>query len=54
MECAQINISGGSASKTPTVYSLPGIYKQNDPGILINIYSMNKDSKYTIPGKHLI
>ncbi|KAI2603066.1 lytic polysaccharide monooxygenase [Hypoxylon fragiforme] len=53
MECAQINISGGSASKTPTVYSLPGIYKQNDPGILINIYSMNKDSKYTIPGPAL-
>ncbi|KAI1136413.1 carbohydrate-binding module family 1 protein [Hypoxylon sp. FL0543] len=50
MECAQINISGGSASKTPTTYSLPGIYKQTDPGILINIYSMGKDSTYVIPG----
>ncbi|KAK6953318.1 hypothetical protein Daesc_005620 [Daldinia eschscholtzii] len=50
MECAQIDISGGSATKTPTTYSLPGIYKQDDPGILINIYSMNKDSKYIIPG----
>ncbi|KAI1412746.1 carbohydrate-binding module family 1 protein [Hypoxylon sp. FL1857] len=50
MECAQINISGGKATKTPTTYSLPGIYKQNDPGILINIYSMGKDSTYVIPG----
>ncbi|KAI2616796.1 carbohydrate-binding module family 1 protein [Hypoxylon sp. NC1633] len=50
MECAQINISGGSANKTPTTYSFPGMYKQNDPGILINIYSMSKDSTYVIPG----
>ncbi|KAI5863712.1 carbohydrate-binding module family 1 protein [Durotheca rogersii] len=50
MECAQINISGGSATKTPTTYSLPGIYKATDPGILINIHSMSKDSQYIIPG----
>lgn len=50
MECAQINISGGSATKTPTTYSLPGIYKQDDPGLLINIYSMDKNSQYVIPG----
>ncbi|XXH01300.1 hypothetical protein Hte_007656 [Hypoxylon texense] len=51
MECAQINISGGTATKTPsTTYSFPGAYKQNDPGILVNIYSMSKDSQYAIPG----
>ncbi|KAI1654478.1 carbohydrate-binding module family 1 protein [Daldinia decipiens] len=50
MECAQINISGGSATKSPTTYSFPGIYKQDDPGILINIYSMDKNSQYIIPG----
>ncbi|KAI0165282.1 lytic polysaccharide monooxygenase [Hypoxylon sp. FL1284] len=50
MECAQINITGGKATKTPTTYSLPGIYKQDDPGILINIYSMSENSKYVIPG----
>lgn len=50
MECAQINISGGTATKTPTTYSFPGMYKQNDPGILVNIYSMSKDSTYVIPG----
>ena len=43
VECAQINISGGSATKTPTTYSLPGIYKQDDPGILINISSLPKN-----------
>ncbi|KAI0973832.1 glycoside hydrolase [Xylaria arbuscula] len=53
MECAQINISGGSASKTPTTYSLPGIYKATDPGLLINIYSMTASSTYTIPGPSL-
>ncbi|KAI0377197.1 carbohydrate-binding module family 1 protein [Hypomontagnella monticulosa] len=50
MECAQINISGGSATKSPTTYSLPGIYKSNDPGILVNIYSMGSNSQYVIPG----
>ncbi|KAI1343680.1 carbohydrate-binding module family 1 protein [Xylariaceae sp. FL0016] len=50
MECAQINVSGGSATVSPTTYSIPGIYAQDDPGILINIYSMTADSKYTIPG----
>lgn len=26
MECAQINISGGTATKTPSTVSLPGAY----------------------------
>lgn len=26
MECAQINISGGTATVSPTTYSIPGIY----------------------------
>ncbi|KAI1121721.1 glycosyl hydrolase family 61-domain-containing protein [Nemania abortiva] len=50
MECAQINISGGSAKVSPATYSIPGIYKQNDPGLLINIYQMTSSSTYTIPG----
>lgn len=48
MECAQINVVGGSASKTPSTVSLPGAYKQNDPGVLVNIYSGLKS--YSIPG----
>ncbi|KAF2643531.1 hypothetical protein P280DRAFT_447232 [Massarina eburnea CBS 473.64] len=48
MECAQINITGGSASKTPSSVSLPGAYKATDPGILYNLYSGQKT--YTAPG----
>ena len=50
MECAQINVTGGSGSASPATYSIPGIYKANDPGLLINIYSMTPSSTYTIPG----
>ncbi|ETS82901.1 hypothetical protein PFICI_04777 [Pestalotiopsis fici W106-1] len=50
MECAQINVSGGTASVSPTTYSIPGIYAADDPGLLINIYSMTSSSTYTIPG----
>jgi len=50
MECAQLNIFGGSGSLPSKTYSIPGIYKANDPGILVNIYSMSPSSKYVIPG----
>jgi len=50
MECAQINIVGGSGSVPSSTVSFPGAYKATDPGILINIYSMTTSSKYTIPG----
>ncbi|KAK4179367.1 family 61 putative glycoside hydrolase [Triangularia setosa] len=53
MECAQINIVGGTGTASPQTYSIPGIYKSNDPGILVNIYSMTTSSKYTIPGPPL-
>jgi hypothetical protein len=53
MECAQINVTGGTASSSPATYSIPGIYKATDPGLLINIYSMTPSSTYTIPGKPL-
>ncbi|KAK8024345.1 lytic polysaccharide monooxygenase [Apiospora rasikravindrae] len=49
MECAQINIKGGKATASPQTYSIPGIYKANDPGLLVNIYSMGSSS-YVIPG----
>jgi len=48
MECAQINVIGGSGSKSPATVSLPGAYKASDPGILINIYQTL--TGYTIPG----
>ncbi|KAF9454864.1 carbohydrate-binding module family 1 protein [Macrolepiota fuliginosa MF-IS2] len=48
MECAQINITGGSGSASPATYSIPGIYKSTDPGITVNIYSGL--TNYVIPG----
>ncbi|TVY82687.1 putative endo-beta-1,4-glucanase D [Lachnellula suecica] len=48
MECAQINITGGTGAKSPATVSFPGAYKATDPGILINIY--NTLTGYTIPG----
>jgi hypothetical protein len=48
MECAQINIVGASADKTPATVSFPGAYKQNDVGIIYNLYAGSKS--YTAPG----
>lgn len=48
MECAQINVSGGTGTSSPSTVSFPGAYAQNDPGILINIYTTL--TTYTIPG----
>ncbi len=52
MECAQISVTGGTGTAKPTTYSIPGIYKANDPGLLIDIYSMKPNAQYVIPGKH--
>ncbi|RFU34529.1 lytic polysaccharide monooxygenase, partial [Scytalidium lignicola] len=51
MECAQINVTGGSASASPATVSFPGAYSATDPGILINIYQTLPS--YTIPGPPL-
>ncbi|KAI0765645.1 glycoside hydrolase family 61 protein [Trametes elegans] len=48
LECAQLNIKGGSASKTPETVSFPGAYKEDDPGLVVDIYQP-LDS-YTPPG----
>ncbi|KAE9366492.1 lytic polysaccharide monooxygenase [Stipitochalara longipes BDJ] len=48
MECAQINVSGGTGTGKPATVSLPGAYSATDPGILINIYP--NPATYTIPG----
>lgn len=51
MECAQINVSGGTGTATPSTVAFPGAYKATDPGILINIYQTL--TGYTIPGPAL-
>ncbi|EJF60005.1 glycoside hydrolase family 61 protein [Dichomitus squalens LYAD-421 SS1] len=49
MECAQLNIVGGSGAKSPATVSFPGAYKGSDPGITVNIYYPPL-TNYTIPG----
>lgn len=46
--CAQITVTGGGNANPATV-KLPGAYKQNDPGVLVNIYYPPLTS-YQIPG----
>ena len=48
MECAQINVSGGSGTGSPSTVSFPGAYAATDPGLLINIYQTL--TTYVIPG----
>ncbi|KAJ1901312.1 hypothetical protein LPJ66_000866 [Kickxella alabastrina] len=45
--CAQLSVEG-SGSADPKGYSIPGIYKADDPGLLFNLYKPY--TNYTIPG----
>ena len=47
--CSQIQITGGGNGSPGPLVSLPGAYKTNDPGILVNLYSMQPDA-YQPPG----
>jgi cellulase len=50
MECAQLKIVGGSGSAPSDTVSFPGAYPANDPGIVVDIYSMSPSDEYSIPG----
>lgn len=45
--CAQIKVSGGG-SASPATVSIPGAFKDTDPGYTANIY--NGLTSYTVPG----
>ncbi|KAG8984141.1 hypothetical protein FRB90_005541 [Tulasnella sp. 427] len=48
--CIQIKLTGGG-SATPTGVALPGAYKTNDPGILMQLYTVTpQNPAYVIPG----
>lgn len=37
--CAQVSVTGGSGSKSPSdLVSFPGAYSPDDPGLLVDIY----------------
>ncbi|KAK6852979.1 hypothetical protein PG995_011530 [Apiospora arundinis] len=45
--CAQIKVTGGG-SASPATVSIPGAFKETDPGYTANIY--NGFTSYTVPG----
>ncbi|KAK3684158.1 glycoside hydrolase [Podospora appendiculata] len=49
LSCSQITITGGGSGTPGPLVALPGAYKSNDPGILVNLYSMQPDA-YQPPG----
>ncbi|KAK3370459.1 glycoside hydrolase family 61 protein [Podospora didyma] len=49
MECAQINVVGGTGAKTPSTVSFPGAYAGTDPGVKLSIYWPVVTS-YKVPG----
>ncbi|KAL2118021.1 hypothetical protein VTJ04DRAFT_7681 [Mycothermus thermophilus] len=49
MECAQLNIVGGTGTKKPSTVSFPGAYKGTDPGVKISIW-WPPVTNYVIPG----
>jgi hypothetical protein len=49
MECAQINVIGGSGTANPSTVSFPGAYSSSDPGVRISIY-YPPVTNYVIPG----
>ncbi|KAJ1721159.1 hypothetical protein LPJ61_006074, partial [Coemansia biformis] len=45
--CVQIKVSGGGSAK-PKGFAIPGVYKEDDPGIHFNLYDGYKS--YPMPG----
>lgn len=52
MGCAQIKVASGGSGSLGNAVKIPGAYKANDPGILINIY-YPPPTNYTVPGPAL-
>ena len=49
LSCSQISITGGGNGKPGPMVSLPGAYKANDPGLLVNLQAI-KPEAYIPPG----
>ncbi|KAJ2454082.1 hypothetical protein EV183_001805 [Coemansia sp. RSA 2336] len=49
--CVQLRITGGTGTASPKLSQIPGIYKEDDPGIYFNLY--DGYSSYDIPGPKL-
>ncbi|KAF2177465.1 lytic polysaccharide monooxygenase [Zopfia rhizophila CBS 207.26] len=49
LSCSQIKITGGGSGTPGPLVALPGAYKTNDPGILVNLQNI-QPSAYIPPG----
>ncbi|CAJ2511296.1 Uu.00g069210.m01.CDS01 [Anthostomella pinea] len=49
LACSQITITGGGSGTPGPLASFPGAYKSSDPGILVNLQSLQPDA-YIPPG----
>ncbi|TEA10687.1 Endo-beta-1,4-glucanase D [Colletotrichum sidae] len=49
ISCAQLRVSGGTATYRPNLVSFPGAYSPNDPGLVVNIY-YPVPTNYKTPG----
>ena len=49
LSCSQIKVTGGGNGKPGPLVSLPGAYKTNDPGILVNLGAIQANA-YQPPG----
>ncbi|ORY58188.1 glycoside hydrolase [Pseudomassariella vexata] len=47
ISCAQVAVTGGGSANPATV-SIPGVFKETDPGYTVNIYT--NFNNYTVPG----
>lgn len=52
MECAQINVVGGSGSKSPSTVSLPGAYAVSDTGTVFDVEQADVFAQGIRPGNH--
>lgn len=53
--CVQIKITGGGSQSLPAGIALPGAYQPQDPGILVQLYTITpQNPTYTIPGGPIV
>lgn len=54
MECAQVNITGGTGARTPASVSLPGAYQVCFTLLLLNIYDQTREHSYEEKVKEVV
>lgn len=42
ISCAQLSVTGGGSGTPGPLVSFPGAYKNTDPGLKVNIYSVSR------------